>query len=345
MRLYLLIISQIACSYLLAGFPHSLYSTNDYGMFNNSGHFRSPKVDTGFFGATIGVFVNLSTHTNSSHLQLNASVGYTQIYGNVNLGINLALNLANGGFGLPHGQRGNGIRGNLIAGGAVTIGGGQTGYFIPVNTLDMGSHSSTYQNYRYSFTTAQNLVFDSKGLNQRIGSTGFRISEVDFHIYNDAFRPMFLLFGDRGDQGLTGGGSLTIHNLFGNRNLDLTIGSEVFTGRSVTDNSPFDFPFRDRHGRYRLYANQTSFDPAAKPGYNESLNMGRTYLRLNNQWGSFSVSHAGVFDMFSQNLIHDHINVSPPIAAPDGSLITTFHHFRSTTANQWVFSGGGFYRN
>ena len=314
-------------------------------MYHDLGVFNSSKVDTGFFGATIGLFVNLSTRTNSSHLQLNASAGYTQIYGNVNLGINLALNLVNGGVGLPHGQRGNGIRGNLIAGGAVTIGGGQTGYFIPVNTLDMATHSSAYQNYRYSFTTAQNFVFDSKGLNQRIASTGFRISEVDFHIYNDAFRPMFLLFGDRGDQGLTGGGSLTIYSLFGNRNLDLTIGTEVFTGRSVTNNSPFDFPFRDRHGKYKLYANQSSFDPASKPGYNESLNMGRTNLRLNNQWGSFAVSHAGVFDMFSQNLIHDRINVSPPIAAPDGSLINTFHHFRSTTANQWIFSGGGFYRN
>jgi hypothetical protein len=47
-----------------------------------------------------------------------------------------------------------------------------------------------------------------------------------------------LLFGDGGDQGVTGGGSLTIDNLFGNHDQDLTIGTEVFTGRSVNQYAP-----------------------------------------------------------------------------------------------------------
>ena len=301
-------------------------------------------VDTGFFGASVGLIVNISTYTKSSHVQFNASLGYTQVYGDLALGLNLAVNATNGGLGFPHGQRGNGIRANLIAGGAVTLGKDQKTDYVPVNTMNMNTLSTIFQSYKYSFTTAQNLVFDTRGLHQRIASTGFKIGDVDFHLYNDAISPFFLLFGDGRDQGITGGGFLTVHNLFGNAEWNLTLGNDVYTGRSISENSPNDFPYQDRNGKYRLYANQNPFDQFLHPGYNESLNMGRTYLVINNQWTNFSVSHAGMFDMFSQNIIHDHIKTTP-ITAPDGSLITSFHHFRSTTANQWIFAGGGFYRN
>lgn len=322
----------------------SAQSTSRMRLQTRASAYHGNASDTGFFGGSIGLIVNISTYSRSTHVQLNASLGYTQIYGDVGLGLNLALNATNGGLGLPHGQRGNGIRTNVIATGAVTVGKNGKSDFVPINTMNMVTHSSIYQSYKYSFTTAQNLVFDTRGLHQRIASTGVKIGDVDFHLYNDVISPFFLLFGDGRDQGITGGGFLTVHNLFGNREWHLTLGNDVYTGRSISDNSPSDFPYQDRHGKYRLYANQNPFDQLLHPGFNESLNMGRTYLVVNNQWGSFSVSHAGVFDMFSQNIIHDHIK-STPITAPDGSLITSLHHFRSTTANQWIISGGGFYRN
>ena len=331
------------------GFTFSIVKNTRFHGDINPVHFRNlskfSSCDTSFFGATIGIVVNFSTAQNSSHIQLNASLGFTQVYGDLSFGLNLALNAANGGQGLPSGQRGNGIRGNLVGTASLTVGNGKASDFIPVNTMNLATKSSVYQNHRYSFTSSQNFVLDSKGLNQRIASTGLRINNVDFHIYNDAVNPQFLLFGDGNDEGITGGGYLTVHNVFGNPDLDLTIGNDVFTGRSIRRTTALDFPFLTPSGTYKLYANQTSFDPAANPGYNELLNLGRTYISMNYEWANFIISHGGTFDMFTQNYIHDNITIRPPIIAPDGSLITTFHHFRSTTPNQWIFSGGAFHRN
>ncbi len=63
------------------------------------------------------------------------------------------------------------------------------------------------------------------------------------------------------------------------------------------------------------------------PGFNESLNMGRTFISLTTSQDYLELSHSGQFDMFSQNLIHT-------------DLLNGFHLFDSSAPNSFNVTGG-----
>ncbi|MBN9299999.1 MAG: hypothetical protein J0I41_23560, partial [Filimonas sp.] len=138
--------------------------------------------------------------------------------------------------------------------------------------------------------------------------------------------------GDNGDRWWTGGASITIVNLMGNKDNMLRFGNDVFTGNSfprMASSAKFDekMPFYtySTNKPPLNYAGQMFFDQPGRPGFNQSLNMGQTYLSMNMGCDLFLIKHVGKFDMWSQNTIHD---------------LTGFHRFLSTVPDQFMVTGG-----
>lgn len=134
-----------------------------------------------------------------------------------------------------------------------------------------------------------------------------------------------------GDRWWTGGGYGTVN--LGNGN-NLMFGTETFTGNSFSTMS-VSKPYDNAMPTYNIgsktgyhYAGQQYFDSQTgkTTGYNQSLNMGQSFLRINSSSGTFQISNSGQAHMYSQNLIHDY-------------LIGGFHRFLSTTPNQFNFTG------
>lgn len=260
----------------------------------------------------------------TSHFNMNFTVGASKRNSFGQVGLNMTLNLTDGGLGSVKGQREE-TRGSFVISPSLTLGGGTTQTEAPLNTFASNFSTSVTNNFYASVTHAQNLVFTKEGY-QRVGAYGIKVGDVSLNIYNDTK----IFVGDTEDRWFSGGGSVTISNFLGISSNFLTIGNDVFTGQSMNKsgyeildvNEP---TYTNKNGTFH-YAGQSTFDPEEKTGYNQSLNMGQTFLRITNSEGIFQISHSGNWDMFSQDLIHDNQE--------------NFHRFLSTVPNQFNLSVG-----
>jgi hypothetical protein len=267
-----------------------------------------------------------------SHLDARMSAGVSTRFGlgfgsvQSQVGLNLSGNLTTGGLGHSFGKR-DGFIGELALSPSLTIGGGYAKTSAPLNTFHSGALTSVFNNFQNSFTHAQNLSFSTKHGYQRVGAYALRAGDFNFHTYNDTR----LFLGDKKDRFYSGGGGITIVNFLGNSENSIIITNDVFTGNSYNSGKWKDRDKKEpeyqyggkKEPKFLRYANQSDFDDLWYPGYNQSLNMGQTSIRVNSSFGVFQLGHSGEWDMWSQNGIHD---------AQD------FHRFLSTVKNQIEFS-------
>jgi RHS repeat-associated protein len=234
----------------------------------------------------------------TSGFNLALAGGFSVRDGLVQSGLNLSLNISNSGLGMFQGQQGP-PRMDFVMTPSFTMGLGENLTAAPLLTFQNSAISSVTNSFANSFTFAQNFVFSNKNGYQKSGSLGIKSGDVSLQIYNDTGK----LFGDGGDRWWTGGGSLTFSNFLGNGNNRLTIGNDVFTGNSNTRediNSVLDPQYMTT---YEVGNNTAHY--AYQDKYNQLLNMGNTFIRLNTNSGVFQANFVGNWSMISQNTIHD----------------------------------------
>lgn len=261
--------------------------------------------------ASLSLKVSLGSQGQSS-ASLSLGLGLTIQSGPFLGGFNISGTITNGGIGTTQSTTGTGdIRGDLSLSPSFTFGKGQYKP-LPLNTFNSNTSTNVYNTYKTSGTFATNFVLNSSGQNQKVGAVGFRSGDFGITLYNDVGLLKFKkdqlnITSDGDDRFWTGGGSATI--ITGNGG-NITFGNDVFTGERNPD-----------HNSTAGYYNQDA--------YNQSLNMGKTYLSLTTFDGNFyQIAHTGSFDMFSQNVIHKYY--------PGGGR----SFFLSSAYNAWNFSIG-----
>ncbi|MGP8216921.1 MAG: hypothetical protein ACLQQ4_15245, partial [Bacteroidia bacterium] len=214
-----------------------------------------------------------------SHLDLGLAIGGSVKDKVAQVGLNFAANCYTGGLGTPAGAT-SPPQGDLIISPTLTIGGGvPTSTAAPLNTFNSTSLTGVTNNFQNSFTAGRDYVFNVGGAggprNQIEGVLGAKAGDFSFEIYNDTK----MMGGGGTDAWWTGGGSVTITNFLGNGHNTLSFGTDVYTGNSYNYATKYDTkPVPGTTNQ--KYAGQSQFDPVSMPGFNESLNMGRTFISL-----------------------------------------------------------------
>ena len=230
-----------------------------------------------------------------SNFNLSTGIGGSVRSGNVQGGLNLSLNLYNGGLGTTQGSTGqSGFQSDFVVSPSLTFGSGQASP-MATNTFNSMSLSGVTNSFKSSGTLASNFIFNSDGRNQRVGSVGGRFGDFSFNVYNDFFPGI----GDRGDEYWTGGGAGNIN--VGSGNI-FSFGTEVFTGLRIgnkKDGFKLD-PTNPANGRYGTYQ-QTDAQ--------KNMNNGQTFFRLTTSDGlRLGVNFSGGANSgYSQAGIHNYL--------------------------------------
>ncbi len=224
-------------------------------------------------------------------------VGISGQSGNFMGAANFNVNISNFGLGTTSGSTGrNQLQFDFVASPSITVGGGQAPS-LALNTFNNQSATGVSNTFENSFTLGSNFVFNSEGRNQRVGYAGFRVGNVQGNFYNDVVPGL----GDRDDRWWTGGGSVQVAMGGGS----LTLGTDVFTGERMGQNFAGNWllqggnPAGGRHGTYR------------QSTYNQLLNNGQTFLRLQNNFQTGWGAVGGSSHMYSQDFIHNRLTSNP----------------------------------
>lgn len=244
------------------------------------------------FGGSFGF-----TLSSGGHMSASIGVGVSYQTPNFMGAAKISASAYNFGLGTSHGSTGmRGLQMDLV-GSLSATGGWGSANGLTLNTFSNNARSGVQNTFKNSFTLGSNFVFNSEGRNQRVGYVGFRAGNVQGNLYND-FLPGL---GDRDDRWWTGGGSVQVAMGGGS----LTLGTDVFTGERMGQDFAGNWllqggnPAGGRHGTYR------------QSTYNQLLNNGQTFLRLQNNFQTGWGAVGGSNHMYSQDFIHNRITSNP----------------------------------
>ena len=300
-------------------------------------------------------FLGLSWHFggNKSYMSGTAGVGISRRFNFIEPGVNIAVNVYNGGLGSLSSN--NSFNVDTVLSAKLTAGNGN-GNPMDIRSLHIGSGTGLEDKFKYSATIGSSFILNNNNRNQQVGFFQLKVSDVSFQTYNDfqGFKKIGL--SDGYDRWWTGGGNITVGA--NNSNYQFIIASDVFTAdtdveprsRSIVDGkvinsdemtldqfdknimAPKDMSFYDRHFTHKPnVAGQLTQDylnkyrdqvPWNSQMHDFDLNQGRTSFRLKTPQGNFGINGLGVSHMYSQNAIHNKIN---------------FHIIPSTRSNNWEF--------
>jgi RHS repeat-associated protein len=253
-----------------------------------------------------------------SNFSVNAGFGGCLRARHTQSSLNLSLNVFNGGLGTTQGTTGQReLQGSLIVSPSLTIGYGNSNP-LPINTFDSSSLSGVNDTFQNSFTVGQNFVLNTEGRNQRVGSYGLRLGNVNLNIANDTGK----FLGDGFDRFFSGSGQVNIGLSGGGL---FSFGSDVFTGDFgglVAGSLDPDNPEGGRYGTY--------FQTKAQ----QNLNNGQAFFRLKTangfRFGLNIIGDNGPFEAgITQDLIHDWLVPTP-----------RFNYLNTNGSIQFQFSSG-----
>lgn len=306
------------------------------------------ELDTNFF-----VAVSIHFGGGKSYFSSTAGVGVSKKFGPINPGVNVALNLYNGGLGSL--ENSNKLHFDTVLSAKLSAGVGQ-GNPMDINPLHINSGTGLVDNYKYSATLGTNFILNNSGRNQQVGFVQLRVENFSFQTYNDFQGFKKLGISDGYDRWWTGGGNITIGSK--NSQHQFIIASDVFTAdtdtesridRANAENSLNEFnknnpvegfnKFRKKISSYTpttasevdpTFVKEMRNDSWTPNQHSFNLNQGRTSFGLKTPQGNFRANHLGVNDMWSQNSIHRLIN---------------FHLIPSERENQWEFQYTPVFKN
>jgi Bacterial toxin 23 len=228
----------------------------------------------------------LLLHFGAKHqcfMSINSGIGMRWRKENYQQGLSLSVNIYNGGLGTQQGSTQNiDWQGDIILTPSFTW--GKDKYIaMPAYTFNSMTINGLEDDFRHSLSYGLNLIFNTDGRNQWVGSLGFRSGDFSFHTFNDVKVLTFWLGND--DRWWTGGGRINI--LTASKNL-LSLGTEVFTGVRSR-------PFRSQNNAF--------VQPSPQ---DRNLNNGSTFIQLRWADGSLisSFNLIGSRQMWSQNGVH-----------------------------------------
>lgn len=259
--------------------------------------------------AQFGLKLNLNIGTNGINVNASTSIGVSSKIGAFQPSANLSATFYNGGLGTTSMARG--FQRDIVASGAVTVGGGNASP-ISLNTFNPNTATGVENTFKNSGTVGTNFVLNSSGRNQQVAFAGARFGDVSFGTHNDFQGASKIGLSDGQDRFHTGGGFLS----FGTNDSSFqgTLSFNVFTAMTDINDGLNSSSFtQELFGGTPVNVN--SF----------SLNQGSSSFsfRTGNFTGGFST--LGKSSMFSQNAIHKAID---------------FHLIPSTTKDTYNASGG-----
>jgi hypothetical protein len=242
-------------------------------------------------GAKLSIGLTMGSK-GQSRFNLAAGLGVSKTSGSFMGGVNLSVNIYNGGPGTTQGNTGK-----TSLGGAATLGlsgtfGSGSGTHSDLNIFNSTSLSGITNKFQNSGTIGTNLTWNNAtGYNRAAGFAakfgGFTATiNEDFSLLPKGWGPL----ASGKDEGETGGGFLgyTFKN-----GTSAYFGTEIFTGK------PTEYP--------KLGDGSYVFQKPAQQQYN----VGRTFLKLENVSGvgNIRADYSGNSQMWSQNSIHDFIGI------------------------------------
>jgi hypothetical protein len=259
--------------------------------------------------AKFGMKLNLNIGGGGINVNASAAIGVSSRIGAFQPSANLSATFYNGGLGTTSLARG--FQRDIVASGAVTVGGGNASP-VSLNTFNPNTATGVENTFKNSGTIGTNFVFNSSGRNQQVAFGGARFGDVSFGTYNDFEGASKIGLSDGQDRFHTGGGFLSIGT--NDSSFQGTFSFNVFT--AMTD-------VNDGLGSGSFTQELFGGTPVNVNSF--SLNQGSTSFsfRSGNFTGGFST--LGKSSMFSQNAIHKAIN---------------FHLIPSTTQDTFNASGG-----